>query len=347
MTVSLTLVLTILLPSVASAWCVGTKNMTIPNQNSLNISGPADANRVGVQIGNWGGLVTDRQAFAIDSCSETISFSYAVPEGVPIGGLTHISEGVSYPVFRTGVPGVGYVIGIRDPNSSQWKSVAPPQTQIFPGPGTGSVAPTTLGFTAQVKFIATDRIKSGVYSAPLQKVATLRVTTRTGKPMASDVPLYIKAFTVTAATQGCSLTQGAIQNINLPPATLHSFAGPQSNSVQSVPFSMSLTCDADVSVYATMTDATTPSNTGNVLSRSPDSTALGFGIQLFKNGESSPIKFGPDSSSIGTLNQWYVGKSASTGTVFRIPFVAKYIKQGAEATAGTLRASSTITFSYQ
>ncbi|BBN55202.1 oxidoreductase [Pseudomonas chlororaphis subsp. aurantiaca] len=302
---------------------------------------------VGAQIGNWGGLVTDTMAFAIDSCSETISFSYAIPEGAPIAGITHISEGVSYPVFRTGVPGVGYVIGIRDPNSTQWKSIAPPQTQIFPAQGTWTVAPGTLGFTAQVKFIAIERIKSGVYSAPLQKVATLRVTTRSGKPMATDVPLYIKAFTLTAATQGCSLTQGANQNIRLPSATLQSFAGPQSNSAQSASFSMSLTCDADISVYATMTDATTPSNAGNVLSISPDSTAQGFGLQLFKDGDSSPIKFGPDSSSINTLNQWYVGRSASTGTVFRIPFVAKYIRQTEKTKAGTLKASSTITFSYQ
>ncbi|KVW42725.1 hypothetical protein WK95_13500 [Burkholderia ubonensis] len=86
---------------------------------------------------------------------------------------------------------------------------------------------------------------------------------------------------------------------------------------------------------------------GNILSLDRESTATGVGIQLFKFGESTPIKFGPDSSAIGNSNQWYVDASSASPTLITIPFVAKYVKNGPNVVPGSVKAQSTITFSYQ
>ncbi|MGU0693178.1 fimbrial protein [Pseudomonas aeruginosa] len=334
-------------PEAAYAWCVGTQHMTIPVRSALQITGAADANPVGQQISNWGGQVTDTMAFAIDTCSPRVYRSYAVPTAIPVPGLTHTSDGVTYPIYKSNVPGVGYVIGLRDPNATKWTGINAPETQIYPAPGTiTGEAPGTLGFVAQVKFIAIGRIKPGVYSGGGEQVATLRVTSASGTQMATTVPLYVQSFTLTATTTSCRVTQGAQQTVNLPAVTAGSFnAHPESR--ESASFSLSLSCDAGVSVYATMTDASNPTNTEDFLKLGIGSTASGVGIRIFKNGEANPVKFGPDSSAIGNLNQWYVGRSNSNNTPFVIPFLARYYKTSDKVGTGSVRASSTITFSYQ
>jgi len=115
----LTISLLALLPSLAQAYCVGTsRQLVVPVSGTLTISGPADANLVGKQIAGWGGSVTDLMAFAVDTCSPAAENSYAIPSQNSVAGLTHVSDGVSYPVYPTAVPGVGYVLGIKDPHAT-------------------------------------------------------------------------------------------------------------------------------------------------------------------------------------------------------------------------------------
>ncbi|AOJ34072.1 hypothetical protein WJ16_20895 [Burkholderia metallica] len=96
-----------------------------------------------------------------------------------------------------------------------------------------------------------------------------------------------------------------------------------------------------------MTDATNPANTGSALSLASSSTAAGVGIQILKKGDSTPLKFGPDSSGKGNTNQWLVGKSSAANTKISVPFEARYVKVAEKIKPGTVSALSTITFSYQ
>ncbi|WP_157653338.1 fimbrial protein [Burkholderia ubonensis] len=320
--------------------------LTVPVNRNLTISGAADANPVGQQISSWGGTVTELAAFTVDTCRPLAEKSYAIPSQNEIAGLTHQSDGVSYPVYPTDIPGVGYVLAIKDPNASRWTAISNPQTQIYPGPGTGTGAISTLGVIAQVKIVATGRIKAGNYSVPKRKIATLQVTTAGGIVVTSVVPIYLDAFTLTATTRACSLTQGGTQTVRLPQTSIGTINKVGSGD-GSASFSMGLQCDPGVSVYATMTDVSNPANMGNILSLDRESTATGVGIQLFKFGESTPIKFGPDSSAIGNSNQWYVDASSASPTLITIPFVAKYVKNGPNVVPGSVKAQSTITFSYQ
>ncbi|RQP27321.1 type 1 fimbrial protein [Burkholderia ubonensis] len=87
--------------------------------------------------------------------------------------------------------------------------------------------------------------------------------------------------------------------------------------------------------------------TGNVLSLTGDSGATGIGFQLFRNGLTSALAVGPDSSALGTVNQWYVGTASSSGSTYTVPFVVRYVKTASQPTPGSANGRSSITFSYQ
>ncbi|KVL47680.1 hypothetical protein WT01_33670 [Burkholderia cepacia] len=118
-------------------------------------------------------------------------------------------------------------------------------------------------------------------------------------------------------------------------------------SARSATFSVGLSCDANVTVQATLTDATNPANTGSTLSLGSSSTAKGVGIQILKKDSNVPLRFGPDSSAKGNTNQWMVGTSSAANTRISVPFEARYVKVAEKITPGSVRALSTITFSYQ
>jgi len=115
----------------------------------------------------------------------------------------------------------------------------------------------------------------------------------------------------------------------------------------SASFSIGVNCDANVELYATLTDASNPANTSDTLTLTGNSTATGVGIQMFRSGQTTAQRLGPDSSAKGNTNQWYVGgTSASSGTI-SVPLTAKYVKTEPTMKPGTVSALGTITFSYQ
>ncbi|MGF6898821.1 fimbrial protein [Paraburkholderia sp. GAS348] len=109
-------------------------------------------------------------------------------------------------------------------------------------------------------------------------------------------------------------------------------------------FNIGLNCDPGINVAITLTDATTPSNTGNTLSLAPDSTASGVGYQIVYNG--SPVSFGPDSAARGTLHQFSVMASPAAGGPMSIPLTAQFIRTGT-VNPGTVKGLATFTMSYQ
>ncbi|MBB1631109.1 hypothetical protein A9975_09530 [Cupriavidus sp. UME77] len=158
----------------------------------------------------------------------------------------------------------------------------------------------------------------------------------------------IYALNITVTAKACTITSGATNTVVMPQLVTYSLkAVGDVSAAKSAPFSLGLKCDAGVSVYATLTDATNPANTGNILSLAKNSTASGLGIQIMKKGTSIPLNFGPDSAAKGNTNQWLVGTSAASGSVISVPFEARYIKTAETIKPGAMSALSTITFSYQ
>ncbi|BBT88452.1 oxidoreductase [Enterobacter cloacae] len=305
----------------------------------MTYSGPADSIVPGKIIGStWSATATVQQVFwcgFVFTCSKgTLEPSNSAISS----GMTVIVDGMNYTIFETGVPGVGYIIGLKDFNGTQYIPLQSGITQSYPADGTNGYA-QDLGWSAKVTFIKTGTaLKSGVYQIPTIDAAVLTAynnEVKTAKVIINPTTITVTASGCTVGTKSASVDLGTLDIRTLPTVGSTSPSGT---------FTVGLTCDANVAVNAVMTDQTTPSNTSSVVTLTGDSTASGVGVQFFYNG-TGPLMMGPDSSAAGTTNQFFI-QSTTAAQTLSLPFQAQYIRTG-ELVPGSANALASITFSYQ
>jgi type 1 fimbria pilin len=233
---------------------------------------------------------------------------------------------------------VGYIIGLKDFNGSDYMPLMNSVTQSYPADGTSSTT-WDLGWSAKVTFVKTGvALKSGVYQTGTIEAAVLTAYNNEVK----TARVYINPTTITVTASGCVV---ATKSADVALGTIDLRTLPSVGSTSpSGTFTVSLTCDANVAVSAVMTDQTTPSNTTSTVNLTGDSTASGVGVQFFFNG-TGPLMMGPDSSASGTTNQFFIQSTTSAQTL-SLPFQAQYIRTG-PLVPGTANALASITFSYQ
>ena len=319
-------------------------HVSVPAQSYV---GPADAPIIGKQIGTgWGG--TSNNPVVLDVYDCPASYSYAEPVDTPVPGITYSDGTTTFPVYPTGVAGIGYVMGLRDTNGTQWVAIRPPNAQTYPAPGTETYAMTTLGWWVRVLFVATGQLKTGSYSLPAKRLARVWGANASKVQTSPNAYLVLDASTINVTATGCTLTSGQNMSVELPTVNVADFGGVGSSPAAGTSFDIGMRCQSGVAVYATMTDVNAPGSTGTVLVPGSASTSAGVGIRLFRNGLPTPVAFGPDSSVAGNVNQWFVGGASSAGaTNYTIPFVARYVQTAAAVMPGEVQAAATITLSYQ
>lgn len=302
--------------------------------------GPADSIVPGKIIGSvWSATANVQQVFwcGLIYCTKgTLQPSSSAVST----GMTVDVDGVNYTIFETGVPGVGYILGLKDFNGTTYVPLQTGITQSYPADGT-SKYPNDLGWSAKVTFIKTGTtLKSGVYQTKEITAAVLSVTDFNNGSNTARVIINPTTITVTASgcivgTKSASVDLGDINIRTLPAVGSTSPSGT---------FNVSLACEEQVAVNAVITDQTTPANTSSTVTLTSDSTASGVGVQFFYNG-TGPLSMGPDSSAAGTHNQFFI-QSTTSAQVLSLPFQAQYIRTGA-LVPGTANALASITFSYQ
>lgn len=311
------------------------------NSMSITQSVAADKFPVGAALSNQ---ETGRGNFASTWCmnfNQSFESSRPVIPGLSVGGKV---------VFDSGVPGLGYTLTINR-YDIYFTSLAYARPYDVKAPSmedsvTVASSYTPGWYTAKVTWVVTQRLASGKYTIPAGlKLGTIGITSTKPGFTPGTLPVYAGGGSVTFTIRACKATLPS--EVSLPSVVLYSLKEIGATSSGSASFSVGLKCDANVSAYATMTDISNPANTGNILGLSGDSGATGVGLQLFRNGQSTALGFGPDSSVLGTTNQWLVGTASSSGSTFTIPFVVRYVKTAAEITPGSVSARSSITFSYQ
>jgi len=258
-----------------------------------------------------------------------------------IGGTASITytgigpQEMTYHTYGTGIAGVGVRLKFitQSCNNGAW----------FPIVCTGNWTPVTIvAHSITVEFVKIGTVTaggtvSGIFSTWSTNIAASPVWAY--YTWASPIHIAPAVPTCTVTTPTIAVTMGSVP--------LTSFTGVGSTSA-SQPFNISLTCSggagaAYTNVYTTLTDATNPSNVSNTLFLTASSTAQGVGIQVLNNG--TPVNFGPDSSSIGNVNQWFAG--AAQNGVFNIPLTARYVQTGSTVSPGSANARATFTMSYQ
>lgn len=308
-------------------------NITLSPQ-PMNYVGPADSVRPGNIIGStWSATVSVQQVFwcgYIFQCNKSTMTpgSGAIPTGMSVN-----VDGVNYAIFETGVAGVGFIIGLKDFNSSVYIPLQDGETQTYSG-----FSPD-LGWSAKVTFIKTGHtLSSGVYQTSSIDAAVLTAynnEVKTARVIINPVSITVQASGCTVNTKAANVDLGVIDVRTLPSVGSTSAFGH---------FDIALSCDENIAVNAVMTDQAKPANSSSVVSLTSNSTAAGVGVEFFYNGN-GPLMLGPDSSASGTLNQFFVQSTGQAQTL-TLPFQARYIRTG-DLQPGTANALASITFSYQ
>ncbi|KPU01369.1 oxidoreductase, partial [Enterobacter cloacae subsp. cloacae] len=168
----------------------------------MTYSGPADSVVPGSIIGStWSASVSVQEVFWcgwVFTCSKgTLEPSSSAISS----GTTVTVDGVNYTIFETGVPGVGYIIGLKDFNGSAWIPLQSGITQSYPAEGTSGYA-TSLGWSAKVTFIKTaTALKSGVYQIPTLEAAVVTAYNNEVK----TAKVIINPTTITVTASGCTV----------------------------------------------------------------------------------------------------------------------------------------------
>ncbi|WP_437887514.1 fimbrial protein [Phytobacter sp. V91] len=329
-------------PALALEW----KADIVLSPAPIAYSGPADSVTGGNLIGtNWSTTETVNEVFwcgwLLAACSKGTMepSSAAVPSG-----QTVVMDGVTYYVFESGVPGIGYILGLKDTGASTWLPLQTQLTQTFPASGSGIA--NSLGWSAKVTFVKTGvPMQAGTYTTPLLNIATLHAMTGSDDaPTATaTASVIINPTTIEVIATGCTISM-PVMDINLGTVDMHTLASVNSTSPLET-FYVNLQCDANISLNAVLTDQTDQSNTSDIVSLTPTSTASGVGVQFFYAG-SGPLSLGPDSSLSGTINQFYITATTSSAESLTLPFQVRYIRTG-EITPGSANALASLTFSYQ
>jgi len=298
------------------------------------------------------------------SCpSSVIARSEAVPTLARIPGTTVKMGAESYGVYFTGIPGIGLMMSFYD---DAWASSPKTLKDIVPGgtsfsPREGFPAAKNTKIAVKIIPFLIGNLETGDYNIPRQQVGEVRIRDAAGGLLAAPVPILISGWNIKVTTKGCKLVERT-QSVPLSPVSVGEFKEVGKPTGAKGSFSITLVdCSASTTINATMTDASNPGNKGDVLGLAGDSTATGIGLNLFKNNDAQPLKYGHDpvTANLYNLNNpnkpaaevtwWPIGKTLDTesGKSFPITFTVKYIKTAAVVTPGSVHAESTITFSYQ
>ncbi|MGD9426797.1 fimbrial protein [Pantoea sp. NSTU24] len=325
----------------ASVMALELKSDITLSPRPMQYSGPADSVIPGEIIGSaWSASADVNQVFWCGYLWQACSKGTLEPSPSAImSGATVVVDGVNYTIFETGVPGVGYIIGLKDFNGSKYVPLQSGITQSYPVQG-GTGVTQDLGWSAKITFIKTGTaLKSGVYTTPTIHAAVLTAYSNETK----TAQVIINPATITVAASGCTVNTKSA-NVNLGTLDIRTLSTVGSTSPSGA-FNVTLTCDQQIAVSAVMTDQTTPANRSSVVTLTGDSTASGVGVRFFYNGI-GPLNMGPDSSAMGTLNQFFIQTTSSAKQVLSLPFQTQYIRTG-DLIPGTANALASITFSYQ
>ncbi|MDE1528795.1 fimbrial protein [Pseudomonas carnis] len=256
-------------------------------------------------------------------------------------GRTFSANGMTMPVFATGLPGVGFAMMARDPNhgfAAVGQSAASLLRVKYP-------KPVVWGLQGRLYLVATGgAISPG--TAPTRTVAHYRVqNTNTSAP--GYHPVNMQALVISPPLKPtCRVSTPSI-TMPLGTVPVKAFAGVGSHA-GSVTRNITLSCAGGTGgtrdVFITVTDHTSRSNRSDVLSLTASSLARGVALQLVRSGNIL-VRYGADSSSVGNPNQWLVGTTGNA--TVQIPLTARYIQTQPTITPGSASGVATFTMSYR
>ncbi|WP_417328721.1 fimbrial protein [Halomonas cupida] len=154
----------------------------------------------------------------------------------------------------------------------------------------------------------------------------------------STVTLHVN---IEQITQTCRMVTPNTAVV-LPTVSRPEFTG-VGHAVGSTPFTLDFRCDADASARVNISDATTPSNSSEILALQESSTASGMGVRLSHQGV--PVTLAPNQMFDQNGSEFSLDSPGSE-QVISLPLSAEYVQTNNTITPGTVQALAVVTIAY-
>lgn len=344
------------LPPVAQA--VVETTQYVARDASITISGPADAMAYGTNIGF-------SQATELRVCGSTVTGVYwdlakiTMTSVIPWTGRTYrpsAAFNMQY-LYESGVSGFAIVPAYRAYYFNGEIAGGVGSNYVNPGTKvawTGKIADATrrsTGFTGVNagyslykdvgRFSDSQTIPGGVLYK-YDCYDTKGVLQETNYIVMKPLTVIGSVTSCTPDTKATTVTMD-----NFPITVLANAANDTLIGTKSRTFS--LKCDPNISLFFSIVDMSDQTNLTTTAKLTPDSTATGVGFAVTSTG-GTRLKFGPDGSAAGILNQssYYLANSGTNGGIMSHTLNFSYVRQPSEVIkAGTAKAIVGIAYSYR
>ena len=328
----------------------------VANFGSQNFAMGADQIAVGKQIGNLSETTQPTVFYRTSNSGDYPACrpyrSWVSPSKPLVPNVSYQGpDGKTYDVYQTSIPNIGYVVGVADTNSNNFTPVrGSGDTLVLDSTAQGF---ESVGFKVQVRFIVTGPLQTGSYSLTNEQFLVFTAQNRNRTERTGSPTIRVSAnFTIKAST--CTLTSPSAINLALNTVKLQDVAalavGDALQTTRSQRMLITATCQKDVHLHATVSDANAPSSTANYLVNSPgQGRASGVGVQLSRGNNSDVvISMGPPTSNADNINSFNMGSRAATdGATKNFSVAAQYIKIAPTVTAGSVQSIGLVVFSYR
>jgi major type 1 subunit fimbrin (pilin) len=259
------------------------------------------------------------------------------------------SNGVTFNVWKTNVPGIGIAMGYQPTFSGNtfcnglrgWAmiSTTPLINEYY---CFGPSSPYTMNYHLQFALVKIGPVTPGVISGGVVAISgwAANGNSTTGTPGAAQ-PGIQKSYYLTSTTIETAACETPDVTVNMGKPMLSTFTG-VGHTTPTVAFDVSINaCPAGgltkVQYQFIPVNAVVDANNG-LLALSSTSTATGIALQL-KDGSDAPLKF----NTLYTL----AGYSSAAGGSYKVPLKAAYRQTAATVTPGRADAALTFTMIYQ
>lgn len=316
-------------------------NATIYPGVYINTSAPRDANIIGMPATNWGSISAspgyDCGGVAWNYCNDKF---YLKPMNSTGNDYIDSETGNTYTIYKTTDPAIGVVYEIKD-LSQNYFTPARGVDEILFYAGNATKIYTSK---ARARLIYIGNFSTGNYFHMFSPSAIGVVRTNAG--VAGTLSIMANSFTVSPLT--CTVSAASGSKINL--GDINESSLPEVGSAgDKVPFSINLSCPANVTVKGYLVDILHPSNTGNklLINETIPGAAEGVAVNIYSARIlDKALPFGYDSSVAGGVNELPILPAVWKAYEETINLSAQLVRTG-ELKAGKVNAMLGITFSYQ
>ncbi|BBG59779.1 Uncharacterised protein [Providencia rustigianii] len=277
------------------------------------------------------------------TASHAGDFTFLPQTSAQTSGISFKDSSGEYPIFKTNIEGIGYVMGIRQQGTSRWYPVTGNNSPI-----NGKEASSGLRLEARMLYVKTSagsiehKENESIQFQPVvvQCMGNLDWHNVVGE--IQPIPTLVKW-----AQRTCEI-KNANQNVNL---GVHNLADIRALQVgQTFGYaqqSITIDCPSQLSVFYGIADNLHLANIdSNIIYLENNKEDPGFAVQIFESGNSTALRLGGD-RSLSTSHLYSLVNTARSTQIITKTFDFKYIKTSNDVKATEGNAQVTVTLVYK